>query len=55
LKEWKSNVRLDNVSEQWMTLSVAGPNSGQLMAQLTGVNENEWKFMDSKNVNKCAK
>jgi glycine cleavage system aminomethyltransferase T len=44
-------VRIENVTEQWMTLSLVGPKSGQLVAALTDTAENDWKFLDAKNVN----
>ncbi len=45
-----SDVRIDNETETTSALSVAGPRSGALVAEVTGVPEDQWNFLDAKKV-----
>ena len=44
------DVALENVTESTLALSLAGPRSGGLTQELTGVPEAEWNFLDAKQV-----
>lgn len=42
------NVELENITEEYGTLTVAGPLSGSLMKRISDQDVSNWKFMDAK-------
>jgi len=47
-REEKFDVELENITEEFGTLTVAGPMSGALMERISDQDLNNWKFMDAK-------
>lgn len=47
-REEKYDVDLENITEEYGTLTVAGPQSGNLMSRISDQDINTWKFMDAR-------
>ena len=44
------NVNITNVTDDLCVLGIAGPKSGELLSQTSGLSADDWKFLDSKQV-----